>query len=114
MRITNELSEAAVLDELGRRIAHHRIRLRMTQQDLGKASGLGARTISRVECGESVEFTTVMRMLRSMGLAENLEVLVPPVTATPLEILASQPSPRTRASRRRAGSQGLVPWGDDQ
>ena len=49
----------------------------MTQAQLAAESGLSVTTVKRIEAGESTQTTTLIRVLRELGLLGGLEVLVP-------------------------------------
>ena len=68
MRITENLTDDAVLAELGARLARWRLEKNLTQAELSDRAGVGRRTIQRLEAGESVQVTSLVRVLRVMGL----------------------------------------------
>ncbi len=128
MKIEMQLSDAATLKELGHRLGRRRINLRMTQAELARKSGLGKRTLERLEGGDTVQLLTLIRVLRSLGMMEALEHLVPEIGQSPLALLRSQgkQAKRVRASRNpkpkkptaQNGIQNLVSektwtWGDE-
>ena len=58
-----------------------------------------------------------MRLLRALGLLENLETVVPDAQPGPIELLETQGRPRQRARRtevRRRDTGGWTGWGDEQ
>jgi putative transcriptional regulator len=106
----------AVLRELGQRLATHRLGRHMTQDQLASDAGVSKRTLVRLEQGESVQLTNLVRVLRALGLLHELESLVPPPLASPIEALKSK-----RISERRRASSPSTPaparkwvWGDEQ
>ena len=119
MRIQNELTDAAVLRELGARIARQRLERDLTQTELAREAGVDRTALQRLEGGESVTLTTLLRLLRALSLLENLETAVPAARPSPIELLETQGRPRRRARgrevRRREGDTGgWTGWGDEQ
>jgi transcriptional regulator with XRE-family HTH domain len=119
MRIRNELTDAAALRELGARIARQRLERDLTQTKLAREAGVDRSALQRLERGESVTLTTLLRLLRALGLLENLETAVPAARPGPIELFETQGRPRRRArgreTRRHDGDTGGWPgWGDEQ
>jgi transcriptional regulator with XRE-family HTH domain len=107
MRITSGLSEAAVLQELGSRIARHRLESGFTQAVLAVEAGVAKRTLERIEAGHSAELATVIRLLRVLKLIDGLEGLVPDQLPSPMALLKSQ-GRRRRRIRARKHSTGVT------
>lgn len=55
MHITPELTDAAVAQILGERIARYRFEAGLTQAELAERAGIGKRTVERIEAGLGVE-----------------------------------------------------------
>ena len=111
MKITNELTDAAVLNELGARIAHRRVQAGLTQAQLGREAGTSRATVERLESGRSVQLTTLIRVLRRLGLLPSLEAVLPPVVPTPMEML-ERGARRKRVKKRDAVADEWT-WGDE-
>ena len=60
------------------------------QQDLAKESGVGISTITKIESGQSVAFSLLISVMRTLGLLENLDLLVPEQKPSPMELLKTQ------------------------
>ena len=115
MRITQSLTDEALLTELGERISRHRLNLNVKQSELAREAGLSKRTVERIEAGASTQLTNLIRVLRALDLLDNLELLVPEPTPSPLEQLKLRGKERTRASgASEAPAEGDVwKWGDE-
>jgi transcriptional regulator with XRE-family HTH domain len=116
MKLTNFLTDAAVLQELGRRLARHRLDKNVSQAKLAREAGVARRTVQRLEGGESVQLTSFLRVLRVLGLAANAELLVPEPTVSPMEMLRLQQQRRQRAGSSKAPSPdepSSWTWGDE-
>ena len=68
MKITFYASTNEVLSELGRRIKAARIALPATQKEMAEMTNLSQKTISNLETGKDVSFSTVVEVLRALGL----------------------------------------------
>lgn len=111
MKISASLSDAAILDVLGRRISQHRLQANLTQAELAARAGVGKRTLERVEAGGGAELTTFVRILRALDLVDGLDRLVPELPPSPIARLELQGRTRRRASGRRAKPQApSKPW----
>lgn len=116
MRFTNALTDDAVLAELGERLQRTRLELDVTQQQLADRAGVGRRTVVAAESGRAVSVVALLRILRGLGLAANLEALVPEPRPHPLSRTARQ-QVRQRASGRGAQPAAPAPgatWGDER
>lgn len=92
------LSDAAVLKELGDRLAQYRLNQNLTQEALAQEAGISLRTLTRIENGEPSQTANVLRVLRVLGLLDNLEALVPAPAVSPIEQLKLKGKARQRAS----------------
>ena len=116
MRIEKQLTPEAILAELGRRIARRRLDLAMTQADAAEQAGLGKRTVERIEAGRDTQVSTIVRLLRVLGLTEGLERLVPESAPSPMDLLKMKGKERKRASsaKRVAKRSKEWRWGDER
>ena len=85
-----ELSDTAILNKLGKRLKAYRISRGLKQQELASESGVGVSTIAKIECGQSVSLSLLISVIRTLGLLENLELLVPEQKPSPMELLKLQ------------------------
>lgn len=119
MTFSSTLTDEAVLAELGQRLAQQRLLRNWQQHELANEAGLSLRTLSRIEAGEPSQTINLLRVLRALGLVDNLEALVPPPLPSPMQQLQLQGRQRKRASRRSrqaphtAEPNAAWQWGDD-
>lgn len=116
MRFESNLTTDAVLAELGQRLERQRLERNLTQGELADEAGIGRATLQRLERGESVQLTSLIGLLRGLGLLERLDVLVPEPTPSPLERLRTQGAQRQRARAPRSEPKptgGLWTWADE-
>lgn len=85
-----ELSDVAILKTLGNRIKDYRISMNMKQSELARLSGVGLTTIGKIEKGQSVSLALLITVLRTLGLLENLDLIVPETRITPMQLLKLQ------------------------
>ena len=81
-----ELSDPAILQKIGRRMRDYRMRMEMTQGELAEKSGISMGTIVRMEQGGAISTLLFISVLRTMGLLENLEVLLPELSISPIQM----------------------------
>jgi transcriptional regulator with XRE-family HTH domain len=88
------------VDELGQRIRTARIRRRMSQDELAQASGIGRRTLYRIESGEpGIALGTLLAVLWKLGLLDSVNGVANPDEDEHGKILeAAQRPQRVRAT----------------
>lgn len=99
IQTTNGLwgDDESVLQELGQRLARERLNRNLTQAALAEEAGLSLSTVKRLEAGASTQFVAVIRILRVLGLLDNLSGLLPAPTLSPIDALARRGGTRQRA-----------------
>jgi transcriptional regulator with XRE-family HTH domain len=118
MHLDRLTTDSAVLAELGGRLARHRLARNWTQAKLAAVAGVGQATVQRAERGESVQMTSMIRLLRTLELLAGLDGAVPESIDLPIaQLEREQRTTRRRASGRRRpqaepGEQPWV-WGDE-
>ena len=96
------MTDTAVLAELGRRLERHRLERNWTQAVLAAEAGVGQATVQRAERGESVQMTSMIKLLRALGLLGALDVAIPELIDLPIAQLERD----QRKRRRRASGRG--------
>lgn len=110
MKFDDAVSDEALLKELGRRIARHRLDGNLTQDALAREAGVSQRTLIRIEQGHSTQAANLLRLLRALHLIENLEALIPEPAASPIQQLKMGGKRRRRASSPAASPPAGKPW----
>jgi len=111
----SNLSDDALLTELGRRLNRYRLNRNMTQAALAKEAGVSERTINRTEHGHSTSVSNFIRILRSLGLLENMDALIPETTVSPIQQMKLQGKNRQRASSSKPKNEARAwSWEDDE
>ena len=116
MDFSQDSSDEAVLKELGARLARYRLNRNQTQEAIAEEAGVSKRTIVRIEHGESVQLTSLIRVLRVLQLLQNIEALVPAPAVSPLQQVRMQGKRRQRASSSPHDAPSPEPWswGDEE
>ena len=114
----NQMTDDRVLEQLGERLSRYRLDRNVTQADLASEAGVHKNTVFRLEAGESTQTKNLVRVLRALGLLEQLEALVPEPTPSPLKLLDAMEQQRKRAvskSEQQSDSESSGwTWADDQ
>lgn len=111
----SNMTDSAVLAEIGHRISRLRLQRNLTQAQLAREAGISKRTLIRLESGESSQVTNLIRVLRALGVLGNLDAFVPLPLPSPIEQLRSRAKERRRASpaSRRNSPDTNWSWGDE-
>lgn len=86
MILTNKsLTTPEVIRNLGLRFRDYRMRLRMTRKEVSEAASIGMTTLYKFESGNmtDISFSTLLRLLKVIGLRENWDALLPELPESP-------------------------------
>ncbi len=104
-------ADETILLELGKRIGSYRVNREITQAELARQAGVSKRTIERIEAGSSAQMVSIIRILRVLGLLQNLDQLVPDPAGRPMALLRRQQEKvRQRASSKRTPGRPESKW----
>lgn len=109
MKITTELTDMAVLHEIGERLERRRIDAGLTQAQMAEEAGISKRTVERIEAGRSTDFVMLLRALRVLKLLAALDQLVPDLPQSPLMLLKGRGRARQRVGHSRRSPDGTAP-----
>jgi transcriptional regulator with XRE-family HTH domain len=116
MNLEDLMTDSAVLAELGRRLAQHRLARNWTQAEMAAEAGLGQATVQRAERGESVQMTSMVKLLRTLGLLGSFDAAVPESITLPIAQLEREQRKQRKTRRRASGGRGptvepgSTPW----
>jgi transcriptional regulator with XRE-family HTH domain len=116
MRIESDNTDTVVLAELGGRLARTRLERNLSQEQLAREAGISKATVERLEAGDPVKSTSLIRVLRALGRLEALDSVLPEPLPNPVERRKLQGRPRRRASGRRPAKPSEARpwrWGDE-
>ena len=104
MKISRELSDEAILREIGSRLAAARLARNLTQAALADEAGVSKRTVERLESGEvAARLSGLVRVCRALDMVDRLEALVPLANGQPSRTAeAGRPSSKTRVRTAQA------------
>jgi len=106
------MADGAILEDLGRRLARHRIAQNYTQEELAIEAGISKRTLERLEAGQSSQLLTVIRVLRALNMVNLLDAAIPDVATRPVDLLRLGKD-RQRASAKKEKPNKEWSWGDE-
>ncbi len=112
--INGEMSDGAILKELGSRISRYRLNRNMTQEKLAAESGVSRSAVQRAENGTSIQLFKLIRVLRVLNLLGNLEFFAPEPEASPLQQLEMRGKIRQRAKLSKKKKNTDWNWGDEE
>ncbi len=103
-------SDDGALRALGRRLARHRLNRNLTQAEVAAEAGVSTLTVQRIEQGRSSQATNLIRILRALGLLDNLDALVPEPAISPVQQARMRGRIRQRASSRSGKPEPPAEW----
>jgi transcriptional regulator with XRE-family HTH domain len=110
MKIANQLTDEQALTELGQRIVQLRLARNWTQAELAQQAGVSKHTVERLEAGESLQLTNLIRVCRALDLLEGLDALIPTPKLSPIVQLKMRGKTRQRASSPKATPRPAKQW----
>jgi putative transcriptional regulator len=88
-----------ILAELGERLRKNRINKQISQEELAIKAGVSRLMIHRIENGGNFNMLNLVRILRVLGLLDQLNLFLPDPGISPLLIAKTISKERKRASR---------------
>lgn len=98
--ISENMSPAAITEELGHRLKRARLNLDLTQADLATRTGLNRRTILNAEKGKA-QLENFVAILISLGMIGQLDMFLPVQEISPLQLAKLKGQERQRASKSK-------------
>ena len=118
----DDLSTQSISREVGKRLKRVRLQRNLTQEYVCAQAGLSRNTLSRLENGSAAQLDSLIKVMRVLGLLNNLELLVPEDTIGPIERIEMEERIRKKRRSRASGS-GVkknlkagkqIKWGDEE
>jgi transcriptional regulator with XRE-family HTH domain len=94
------MSVNEIVSQLGERLKQARLNADLTQQDIAAITGLSRKVIIRAEKGKA-QLETIVAILMALGLDKQLDLFIPDVPPSPVQLAKRQASKRQRASGKR-------------
>lgn len=111
MNITAHLTDEALLERIGARLARRRLSKNLTQGQLAEQAGLGLRTVQRMELGAAAtQLSGLLRVCRVLGLLDRLDLFIPEEAISPMAQLQQASRRRQRATGRKAAPVEPKKW----
>jgi DNA-binding XRE family transcriptional regulator len=110
INIDRQTTPQAALEELTGRLARYRMEFGLTQAQLAEQAGVSKRTVERIEDGCDTQMTTLIRILRVLGLSDRLNQLIPESTVSPMDMLHGKTAPPRRVRRKTTAAGTGKPW----
>lgn len=104
MKIETEMQERLISEELSYRFKQYRINYPMTMAELSEKSNVSIGTIVRFENGNDIGFLNLIKLMKALELARNLDQLVP----DPVVIPSAQTDERPMSRVKRTKNDKLV------
>ncbi len=93
-----EMSDAAVLQEIGRRTQRRRLNKNLTQDSIARLSGVSRNSVQKLESGKGITLYSFVRILRAIDALDNLDSFLPDPGFSPLQAAKMMGRARQRAS----------------
>jgi transcriptional regulator with XRE-family HTH domain len=111
MKIESQLTDGAILGELGERVATTRLERDLTQAALAERAGVSKRTVERLESGEAAtQLSGLVRICRALDLVDRLDSFIPEPVPSPIAQLKLQGRKRRRASGQKIAPKDAKKW----
>lgn len=101
MRNLSEMSDMAILEMLGERVQKERLNQNLTQKELAGHTGLNRTVLTRLESGRGCTLGSLIRILRSLGKLDQLDLFLPEPGVSPVQLARLGGQERREASGRR-------------
>lgn len=104
-------TDSSILEELGRRLVAIRLEKNLRQEEVANEAGIGVRTLQRLESGSvASRLSSLVRVMRALGILNNLENLVPAPSIRPMTLLQREKRIPKRVTHPRKKKEQTQPW----
>lgn len=93
-----EMSEPAILKQLGQKLKAFRLQQNITQEELARKIGLNRITIGEIEKGRPSSLLSFIQLLRGLDKLDLLNAIILVPTISPIQVARLQKKTRKRAS----------------
>jgi len=109
-----EQTSKAILNELANRVRKYRLSMNLSQAEFCKRAGISLRSVVNLESGEDVKFSSFIKVLKALDIADNLEILVPDVGKRPSAFLELEKQKQRVRKSSKAEKNSVFRWGDEK
>jgi hypothetical protein len=99
--IFTEMNDTAILKVVGIRAKKERLNQNRTQEDLAKEARVGLNVIKNLESGQGCTLGSFIRILRSIGKLEHLDLFLPEPGISPVQLAKLGGHERREAAGKR-------------
>lgn len=99
-----QLSDAAIVKQIGDYIRHERLEQNITQSRIAEMAGLNRWTIGQIENGESITLMSLIQVLRALDRLHVLKAFEYQDKISPLEYARLKKKEKKRARNKKDGS----------
>ncbi|GAA0852832.1 helix-turn-helix transcriptional regulator [Aliiglaciecola litoralis] len=94
------MSVSEIVAQLGQRLKQARLNADLTQEDIAAMTGLSRKVIIRAEKGKA-NLETLVAILIALGLEKQLDLFIPALPPSPVQMAKRKAAKRQRASGKR-------------
>ncbi len=95
------LSDRGILELLGQRVQKERLNQNLTQAEVAKRAGIDRIVLTRLENGKGCTLGSFIRILRSLGKVNQLDLFLPEPGISPVQLAKLGGRERREASGKR-------------
>ena len=103
------MSPEAISQEVGQKLKRLRLSRNITQAELARDAGISVSTLARLEVGDNPTLDSLVRVLISLGIQQNVGLLIPDARVSPVERVRTKGAERQR-SRSSKKPKKIVQW----
>ena len=94
----SSMSDAALLETIGKFVKHHRLNQNKSQSEVADAAGISRSTLSLMERGEKTVLSSLLKVLRVLDVLNVMAAFSVSDEISPIEYAKLQKNKRQRAS----------------
>ena len=113
MKITNLSNEKSILSEIGNRIQQYRVSMNVTQVEFAKKCGISLKTIARIENGDDLKLSNLIKIMNEFNIVDNLDALIPEPQPD-YKAMFEEKTTRKRARPDKKKPNDTWVWGEDK
>jgi putative transcriptional regulator len=94
----SSMTDPAILGEIAQRVRRGRLNQNVTQARLARNAGVARSVVQNLETGRDVTLSSLLRILRTLGIIDQLNAFLPDPGISPVQLARLQGRRRQRAS----------------
>ncbi|MBP0960786.1 MAG: helix-turn-helix transcriptional regulator [Oscillospiraceae bacterium] len=107
--------EEEIFKDITERVRQYRISSGMTQADLADKAFVAPGTVARFERGKDISLLNFIKILKALGLENNMDLLVPDHTKRPSYYVSDRKEKqRVRKTKADEKNENTWKWGDEE